>query len=400
MLVMLRNLMAKKITKFLLALFMLSVGFFFYLDLHLYLRPVPKDFEQLIKQQMESAKFPSMSVLVFKEEKVVFAKSFGYANIENKTPATPESLYQIASVSKLVTATAVMQLFEQGRLALDDDINRYLPFAVRNPRHPNMPITFRMLLTHSSGINDGSAYFDSYTLGLSEDPLESLEFYIKNYLEPEGKYYDVEDNFIDAKPGTQLNYSNIGFGLLGLLVEQLSGVPFDEYCRINIFEPLGMTKTVWFNKDLDKSLAAMPYGYNVFNKSFYPLGYFSFSNYPDGALKTSTSEFMRFLYLFTNKGITLDGQRFLKSETVENMLRPQIPSVSDIPGLGWANMSFGNMHGGSDPGVATYVLISKEEKWGVIMFANSGGLPAWRTELGLEIRDELYDYIKNNGVPF
>lgn len=374
------------------------IGASLYLDLHLYLRPISQDLDETIRQEIEAAKFPSVSVLVFKGNAVVFAKGYGFANIEEKRSATTDTLYQIASVSKLVTATAIMKLQEQGYFHLDDDINRYLPFKVQNPYYPEKKITFRMLLSHTGTIGDGPAYWDGYTIGKSEDPVVPLGDFLTAYFTPDSQSFHANKNFINSEPGTSLAYSNVGFGLLGYLVERISSMPFNEYCRKEIFEPLGMLSTSWFNREIDKQKVAMPYGYNAFKKSYTPIGYYGFANYPDGLLKTSVSEFMRFLYLFINSGQTLEGKPFLLPETVEEMLTPQFPDVSKVPALAWAISDSHYMHGGSDPGVEALVMISREEQWGVIMFANSGGLQAWRTELGLEIRDGLYEYIKLHGV--
>lgn len=388
-----------KLTLILLPAGILLIGIAVYLELHLYLRPIPQDFDTAMFQQVEAAKFPGATVLVFKQGKVIFSKGYGFANIEEGRVASPDTLYQVASVSKLVTATAVMQLYEQGFFQLDDDISQYLPFKVRNPLFPNAPITFRMLLAHVGSIGDGPAYWNSYTIGQSEDPSEPLSEFLREYFTPNARHYNSESNFVDAKPGTQAEYSNVGFGLLGYLVEHISGEPFDKYCRQEIFKPLGMASSQWFYRDVDKRRMAMPYGYDALDKTFTPLGYYSFSNYPDGTLKTSTTEFMRFVHLFLNDGKTLNGKPFLRPETVQEMLRVQYPTVSEVPGLGWAVVGNKHMHGGSDPGIDTVVYISKEEQWGVIMFANSGGTQAWRTELGLTIRDDLYEYIEKYGVP-
>lgn len=393
----------KIITK--LAITLACIGFIFigvavYLELHLYLRPIPQDFDKAMRQYVEAAKFPSAAVLVFNKDQVVFSKGYGLANIQKQQKATPDTLYQIASVSKLVTATAIMRLYEEGRLKLDDDINQHLPFKVRNPQFPDVAITFRMLLAHAGSIGDGPAYWNSYTLGQSEDPTEPLGVFLRAYFTPNAHHYDAKQNFLAAKPGSTAEYSNIGFGLLGYAVEHISGQPFNVYCQQAIFKPLNMPFSQWLYRDVDKSRVAMPYGYDALRRTFTPLGYYSFSNYPDGTLKTSTTEFMRFLQVFINNGVTIDGEQFLRPETVDEMLRAQYPELSPIPALGWAVVGDRHMHGGSDPGVDTVVMISKEEQWGVIMFANSGGSQAWRTQFGLMIREDLIDYINQYGVPF
>ncbi len=375
---------------------LMAVGF--YLDLHLYMQPIRERFEDVVQQQVDAAKYPGAAVLVFKDNKIVFERGYGFANIEQQRKATPDTMFQIASVSKLVTATAVMKLVEQGRITLDDDINTYLPFSVRNPDFPDNVITFRHLLAHNSSINDGPAYWDSYTIGESEDPSETLEAFLTAFFTPGSAYFD-DDNFVDTAPGAQPVYSNTGFGLLGYLVERVAEQPFDEFCREQIFQPLDMRSTHWFMRDVDRENMAMPYGYEAFAKTYTPVGFYGFSNYPDGLLKTSVRDFMRFLVVFTNKGKTMTGEPFLSSETVMEMLRVQYPAVGGFTGLGWHKSGNIYEHGGTDPGVGAMTVISPDEQWGVILFANSGGLDAWRTELGHEIRQEVYEFIEQRGYP-
>ncbi len=368
----------------LLALVVVLAGLAVYLDLHLYLRPVPQELDAAIRQQMEAAKLPSVTVELLKGKQVIFAKGYGLANVEEKRAATPDSLYQVASVSKLATATAVMRLYEQGGFQLDDDIDRSLPFPVRNPRFPDVPITFRMLLAHTSSLDDGPAYGASYTLGQSEDPTVPLDEFLREYLTSSGRFYAADKNFTQAKPGTQYVYSNVGYGLLGYLVERISGRPFDEYCRQQVFEPLGMPATRWFNRQVDKSRMAMPYGYDMLRRRFTPLGYYGFATYPDGMLKTSVNEFGRLLFVYINGGQTPEGRQILRPETVQEMLRVQYPHSGKPVGLAWhldeSDQTFS--HGGGDPGVSTGVVISPEKRWGFLIFANSGGEEGLRSALG------------------
>lgn len=376
--------------------------FLFYTDLHLYMRPIPEDFDQMISQQMEAAKLPSASVLVFKEGEVVFSKQYGYANLEKKIVPSQNSLYQVASVSKLVTGAAIMKLHEQGKLQLDDDVNQYLSFSVRNPNFPDTPITFRMLLSHVSSISDGSfflgsPYWDLYKdIGKPTRKPESLDLFITNYLTPDAKYYDEVNNFNTSRPGTKSEYSNVAYGLLGHLIEQISGTPFDEFCKQEIFSPLGMNHTRWLSRNLEKSRMAMPYDYSLMNNTFQPLGAYDLSTYSDGGLKTSSIEFMRFLHIFLNNGKTLQGEHFLNSETVEEMFTVQYPKVSEFSGLTWLVDKHEYSHGGSDPGTKALIIISKHKKWGFIFFANGGGL---RTELGFELRHDVYEYLNRYGPP-
>ena len=383
--------------------FVLIFSFLFYTDLHLYMRPTPKSFDEMLSQYMEAAKLPGASVLAFKEGEIVFSKQYGYANLESQIAPTQDTLYQVASVSKLVTGTAVLKLYEQGKLNLDDDINQYLPFGVRNPHFPDTSITIRMLLSHVSSISDGSfflgsPYWDLYqNISKEKFKAEKLALFIASYFTPSSKYYDEANNFNTSKPGTKPEYSNVAYGLLGYLVENISGMPFNEFCKQEIFTPLGMSHTRWLSENLKTSNVAMPYSYSLISRTFQGIGTYEQPTFPDGGLKTSNIEFMRFLHIFLNDGKTIQGEPFLQPEIVDEMLTIQYPKVNKIAGLTWWVDDNKYIHGGSDPGVKALVAISKHEQWGVIFFANGGG---FRTELGFELfRDDLYDYLNRHGPP-
>ncbi|TMP77841.1 hypothetical protein CWB73_18680 [Pseudoalteromonas phenolica] len=397
------RIMIKRLTFLIGIPFVLIFSFLFYTDLHLYMRPTPKSFDEMLSQYMEAAKLPGASVLVFKEGEIVFSKQYGRANLESQTAPTQTTLYQVASVSKLVTGTAVIKLYEQGKLKLDDDINQYLPFSVRNPHFPDTPITIRMLLSHVSSISDGSfflgsPYWDLYQdIGKKTFKPEALAQFIEGYFTSRSEYYDQGNNFNTSKPGTQPEYSNVAYGLLGYLVEHVSGMPFYEFCKQEIFTPLEMQHTRWLSENLETNDVAVPYSYHLMTRDYQGIGTYEMPTYADGGLKTSAIEFMRFLHIFVNDGNTIQGAPFLQPEAVDEMLTVQYPKVNKISGLTWWVDDNKYMHGGSDPGVKALVAISKHEQWGFIFFANGGG---FRTELGFELfRDDLYDYLNRYGPP-
>lgn len=203
-----------------------------------------------------------------------------------------------------------MMLSEQDKLNLDDDINKYLPFKFHHPNYPETPITFRMLLSHTSSIRDSDLFWNFITLKKSPvlfDSLIPMGEFLEGYLSSNGNFYSAEDNFLKDKPGTRYAYCNTGFGLVGYLVECISGLPFDKYCREVIFTPLGMKHTAWKFSDVDINMMAVPSGY----------GFYSYPTYPDGALKTSVIEFSRFLCLFINEGKSFEGKRFLQPQSVK-----------------------------------------------------------------------------------
>jgi len=353
-----------------------------------------QELDEFMLERMEAIPVSGLGACIIKDGSVVWSKGFGWADIEKKIPYDPERTIQnIGSVSKTITATAVMQLWEQGKFRLNDDVNDYLSFVVRNPRFPDVPITFKQLLTHRSSIMDGPPYDESYSCG---DPQISLSKWLEEYFTPEGEYYESEKNFHVWKPGQEGElpsqpraYSNVGFGLLGHLVETISKTTFGDYCKSRIFEPLGMTETSWYLKDLNLSRHAQPYTYipagesrrmlqkggrmekTSQNGGFFPHCLYSFPNYPDGLVRTSVLQLAHFLQAYINEGV-YQNTRILKTETVQTMLSRDHYGG----GLCWAERSLPDgdsiwVHTGGDPGINTLMCFRMSDKAGIIIFINT-----------------------------
>jgi CubicO group peptidase (beta-lactamase class C family) len=368
--------------------------------------------DDFIEAQLVTERIPGLAASIVKSGRIVWSKGYGWANIGGRVPMNPDHTVQnIGSISKTVTATAVMQLVEQARLDLDADVGSALPFPVRNPFHPEIPITARLLLTHQSSIADGPAYGDTYGCG---DPSASLEAWLPDYLITGGRHYRAADNFHPWKPGERWKYSNIGFGLLGYLVERLSGEPFPRYTRERIFEPLGMRHTGWLLSDVDNRAHAIPYTpadetppskelaeYRKYGLlageperdpvrgTYQPLCLYSFTTYPDGALRTSVNELARFLLAYLHGG-AFGNARILAPDTVRRMLTSQVaPTRETEQGLGFDaihskdGLRWG--HNGADPGVRTNMWFRPEDGVGVIVFINRGNRDLAR------IVDRLFD---------
>lgn len=173
---------------------------------------------QQIAQEVNAV---GLSVAVISDNEIVYTGACGLKNIQTEEKLRPSDLMRIASISKSFTATAIMQLHEAGCFDLDDDIGVALGFPVRNPNHPDIPITYRMLLSHTSSLSDKGGYF---TLDV-----------IRPGITP-----DVSGSFNEYAPGTGYQYCNLGFNTLGVLIEIHSGERFDQYIRNNILDPLGL----------------------------------------------------------------------------------------------------------------------------------------------------------------
>jgi len=183
---------------------------------------VKNELDEYFLRIIEDQNFVALGGIIIKENKVLWEGYYGWANLEEKIPLTKENIFHLASLSKVFTATALIQLYEQGLLKLDDDINNYIKFKIRNPNFPDKPITFRMLLTHTSGLADvlpaGLKLPEGveYPHGYPGDPEISLSYFIEELFIPGGRFYSTEYFSMD-EPGTKYHYSNFAFGLIGYL---------------------------------------------------------------------------------------------------------------------------------------------------------------------------------------
>jgi len=283
----------------------------------------PEDLEAfvdgLMAAHMQSHQLPAAVISVVKDGELFFAKGYGYADLESREPVDPErTLFRPGSISKLFTWTAVMQLVEQGKLDLDADVNEYLT-RIKIPDTFPEPITLTHLLTHTPGFEDGGLW---YLFADSADRLvplhESLAARIPRRVRP---------------PGTYSSYSNYGTALAGLIVANVSGIPFEEYVERNIFEPLGMQNST-FREPLPEPLAAqMATGYQheagVFEEGIFEfVGNFA----PAGALSSSANDMARFMIAHLQNG-QYGEARILKVETARRMhgqlytLDPRLPGM-------------------------------------------------------------------------
>jgi CubicO group peptidase (beta-lactamase class C family) len=341
------------------------------------------DLDSVIVSKMNQYHIPGLAASIVKEGEIFWTGAYGFANIEDSIEVTDSTLFMLASVSKTVTGVALMQLWEKGLFNLDEDINNYLPFDVINLNYPDSIITFRMLLTHTSSINDN---WDEMPYYVGDSPIPLGE-YLENYLAPWGSYYHPI-NYNNFAPGTSWDYCNIAVALVGYLVEVLTG-DFSTYTKDSIFTPLDMNETAWFLSELDTTHIARPYYYSGGN--YHAYAHFGYSDYPAGQLRTSTLQLSNFLIAFMEGG-EISGTRILDSNTVELMTTVQFPQIRTDQGLIWYNQVLGGRfmwgHTGGDMGVQTAMFFIPEENLGVICLSNSHTSNFWKI-----IVDALFDYV-------
>lgn len=253
----------------------------------------------VVPLQIERDNIAGATIAVVMDGKLLFSKGYGYADVVNKKPVSPEeTLFRPGSVSKLFTWTAVMQLQEQGKLDLDRDVNEYLDFKM--PEAFGQPITLKHILTHTPGFEE-----QIKDLFVVDTTSPNLGEYVKTHI-PTRIY----------PPGKVPAYSNYATALAGYIVERVSGTPFNDYVDANIFKPLGMTRST-FAQPLPANLAAgMSSGYRLATDEAVPFE--MVTAFPAGSLSATAADMSKFMLAHLQGG-ELNGQRILKPETAKLM---------------------------------------------------------------------------------
>ena len=331
------------------------------------------DFDKQIELLMKLGHMPSLVACVIKKDKVVWSHAYGYSDLAHEKAATMDTVYMLASITKTMTATAIMQLVEKGKVSLDDDVSQseYVPFDLRHPRYPDKDITLRMLLAHQSGLSSNSVknarwFFYFSLLGYPHS-------YFKEYFLPGGSCY-CDDVWGEHMPGEGVQYTSEGIDLAAYIVERITGQTFEDYCKANIFDTLGLSNTGFHLSEFDIDDLAVPY---IFSYGDYrALPQYDIRLPGSGGARSTITDLAPYLIAHMNKGI-YKGKRILHAESVEEMHRPQYPDFNDEGyqyGLGWYSKTEDGTicsgHGGTVPGSRTVMKMREHDKVGVIFFYN------------------------------
>jgi D-alanyl-D-alanine carboxypeptidase len=319
--------------------------------------------EAWIEHEMEFRAIPGVSIGIVYDQELIWARGFGYADVEKKIPATPETVYRIASISKLFTSTAIMQLRDAGKLGLDDPVAKHLAWFKIKPSDPaNEPITIRNLLTHTGGMPREAPYpyWSDFDFPTREKLIEGLARQQTAF-----------------PPYTKWKYSNLGVAIAGQIVEVVSGEPYAQYVEKHILEPLGMTgSSVGVSEGTGPRLAT-GYGRRQADGSravqrVADLRAFN----PAGGVCSTVEDLARFasLQLRAYEG---GGPPILKGSTLREMHRVQwlSPDWTCGWGIGFrvTHTSERDLinHSGWVLGHLTYFAVSPKEKVGVIVLTNA-----------------------------
>jgi CubicO group peptidase (beta-lactamase class C family) len=276
--------------------------------------------DDFFERNIEELEIPGAAVVVVQDGEILFIKGYGFADLERQIPVDPsQTVMRVGSVSKLFTATAAMQLVEQGLLDLDADVNQYLT-ALKVPEAYSQPVTLHQLLTHTAGFED--RWVGTHTL----DPDEFA---------PLGEHLKGSIPKRVLEPGSVHSYSNFSFALAGLLIEEITGMPFAQYVEENLFQPLGMSRST-FAQPVPTELAPdLAVGYFVTDGTYEPGDYLYEQESPAGAMSTTAEDMARFMIAHLQEG-RYEDVRILESDTARQMHEQQFTHHPELPGLGYA----------------------------------------------------------------
>jgi CubicO group peptidase (beta-lactamase class C family) len=342
--------------------------------------PWLRDFERFMTDGMKATGTPGSCVAMVKQDRLLFSRGFGFADVKSGRPVTPDTIFHIASLAKTITGTATMMLWQEKRFALDEPIAPYLDFSVTHPRFPDVPITFRHLFTHTSGIS-GELY-SKVRFSSDGDPTLPLRDFLVGYLSPGGQWYDPDSAYTTKRPGSTWSYSNVAVALLGYLAGRIGPAGLDTQVRERLLLPLGMRATAWKSSDLPGRDIAT--SYRVSNGAVEEIPMIDYPDWPAGMIRTSVRDFAQFVKIFANRG-RVDGRQYLASGTLDVIaavepVRPDTPDLSVHQGLTWflTDTAHGLRvgHSGLEPGSNTRAAIELQNGVGALVFANVAGNPA------------------------
>ncbi len=319
----------------------------------------------------------SMQVAFVVGDEIVYSHAVGLKNFDSRVPASTTDLYRIASVSKSFSGVSTMQLVDAGKLSLDADVSDIVGFRVRNPKFPEVPITVRMLLSHTSSIVDSKvSYKKSFDVTLNPATASAT---------------NVAACYSNYEPGTHYQYSNRGINLLGAVIEKVSGERFDNYVRGHILLPLGITDAGFNVDSLDRTRFASLYTINDVGDYVEQTGayerYPQYDTYrlgidtphlsPAGGMKISILGLAEWMLTLKRGGLGRNGVRILPADRVEQMFQKATPDNSTVKygfTLSVSKTLLGfpmRGHTGSAYGLRSVLSYSLDQDFGVVVFCSS-----------------------------
>lgn len=330
--------------------------------------------EEFVRERMRRTRLPGVSLAAARDEEIIYARGFGFSDLERGIPATPSTAYGIGSITKSFTALGILQLCEEGKLSLADPVEKFLPLKIRPFGEP---IQVEHLLSHTAGIPalgyaEAGIRWEQGTGGMPL-ALATVEDFVA--------WLNGAADWVEARPGERWFYLNEGYILLGGLIEKLSGLPYADYVRKRILEPLGMRNTGFLREEVPE--LATPYVVPQEGPPRpgkirpIPIG-------SDGALVSTALDLAKYLGMWLRRGDPL-----IKPESYEELVKPRVPMPAEPRWSGPVGPAFYALgltvqkflgrtligHGGSVLVYTAHLGFIPEEGVGVAVLANGSGYP-------------------------
>ncbi len=366
--------------------------------------------EEILNSNLESIiknyEAIGLAVAAVKDGKIIYSNTFGYKDLDAKTPLQESDIFRIASISKSFTALGIMQMVEQGKIDLEGDVSKYVGFDVKNPNFPDKVITMRMLLSHTSSINDSEGYYCPNAVKLINPDSNKT-------------YANAFNNY---EPGSKYEYCNLGYNTLGTILERVSGERFDKYIVNNILNPIGVYGGYEVGSlDSDKFVQLYAYqedGTFQHSPEAYMLRTKEIENYifgvstplfsPTGGLKISAKDLAKVMLMHMNYGSTVanrgeESVKIIDKHSAEVMQSKIAYPTDEGDSYGFAIRTSDQLidgktmigHTGGAYGVITTMFWDKDREFGIITMTNgcrlarTNNFPAFNREINNEIYNTL-----------
>ena len=316
--------------------------------------------DSIINTNLKSQNIPGAAYILVDKEKTLLKKGFGFANLgDEKSKVNPDStIFRIGSITKTFTTAALLQVLNNNRINLHDDVNEYLS-SVRVPKTFDEPITFHHLLTHSAGF----------------DELGGRRTFNKNELIPLGEF--LSNNLLRIrKPGVVSSYSSHAIALAGVLVEDISKVSLEKYMRDNIWKPLKMEMTSITIAEAQKPHVSLGYEYHDGINKVQPWEWYH--TYPSSEINSTVADMGNYMKMLLNLGVFNENQ-ILSSEMALAMQQQQLSSHKEVDGFayGFYRRTRNNVkticHGGNMLGYSSFLTLIPEKKIGFFIINHHEG---------------------------
>jgi CubicO group peptidase (beta-lactamase class C family) len=341
--------------------------------------------EQKTESRRKELGIPGMSLVIVKDDQVIYSKGLGFKDFENKVPVTPDTQFAIGSATKAFTGLSVLMTADEGKIALDASPKTVLPYFKMSDPDTDKNITILDLLTHSSGLNRTDIAMITGKLSRQE------------LIRVAGEAKPV------AKLREKFGYQNLMFTAAGEVVSVAQKMPWEKFVPERIFKPLGMTNSVMSIKQMEKAKDfSLGYTYNFDTKETKKLPFRDIDHVaPAGSINSSANDMAKWLRFVLNGGITADGKRLVSEKNFAEWVKPQMkitPNGSMNYGLGWFLQKWNGMtvvqHGGNIDGFNALVAMIPEKKLGFVMLTNVSA-----SSLGAELMPVVWENILGKPEP-